>query len=81
MKMAGSSELYPGGKRRVRLAVYPLTLQVLDGGDEFHPFFHGIDAGAVFAWSQIPPAAAGMGFTSLDLDTQVFQTALRWDDR
>ena len=49
---SGQERIIPGRKERVRLAVYPLTLQVLDSGDEFHPFFHGIDAGAVFAWSQ-----------------------------
>ena len=65
--------IIPGRKERVRLAIYPLTFQFLDSGNEFHPFFHGIDAGAVFAWSQVAPAAAGVGLATLDLDTQVFQ--------
>ena len=81
MKMAGRSELYPGGKSGCDLRFTHWRSKSWIAVTEFHPFFHSIDAGAVFAWSQIPPAAAGMGFATLDLNAQVLQTALCGDNR
>ena len=79
MKMAGSMELYPGGKSGCDLRFTHWRSRSWMAVTSFTPFLHGIHAGALLAGRQVAPAAAGVGLAPLDFDAQVLQSAFGGD--